>query len=209
MASQAPTKPRKPEAVSDPLADLVPDAVTVKDSAMVTAPDVFRYDGGLWTADGQKYDGDEDTVPLLDITSLPDVQKRPSTPEPIIDLDEQSQEPPVRFQGKLYYLKDRHDIGPVEEHQLRLDGAEFQRYYMSDEALTETEQQRFDLLLDSLFDRVLVAPKNIKKLIKPGNKARVVVHFIFAPLLRAAQAQQAAEQIQQTPKPGDDSTTAS
>lgn len=126
---------------------------------------------------------------------------------PLIDLDDLSTDrDTIRHGGKLYEIQAVHEFGAREQHRLERDNREFRKLQASDEELSEDQESRLDLLVNRMFDMVLIAPASVKKRMSDAQKAGVVTAFSYAPALRLARLQQMLTQIQET---GDGSTTAS
>lgn len=125
---------------------------------------------------------------------------------PLVDLDALATDrETVRHGGKLYELKATHEFGAREQHRLERDNREFRKLQASEDELTEDQEARIDLLVDRIFNMVLIAPVSVKKRMSEAQKAGVVSAFSYAPAMRLALLQQMLTQAQT----GDGSTTAS
>jgi hypothetical protein len=126
---------------------------------------------------------------------------------PLVDLDKLAADrETVKHGGKLYELKATHEFGAREQHRLERDNREFRKLQASEEELSDDDEARLDMLVDRIFNMVLVAPVSVKKKMTEAQKAGVVSAFSYAPAMRLALLQQMLTQAQQA---GDGSTTAS
>ena len=150
------------------------------------------------TADDESLDG-----------VIVDAPPQSKGPEPIIDLDalEEARDT-VRLKGVLYELHAAHEFGAIEQHRLERDNREFRTLQGSEHELTEDQEQRLDMLVERIFEKVLIAPAAVKRKMTGPQKAAVVSAFSYAPVVKLARLRAAIEQ-QQAPQAGDDSTTAS
>lgn len=134
-------------------------------------------------------DVDEVTAPPAVVTTA---APGPKTPEPLVDLDDDDGDhrDTVRHEGKLYELKAINEFGIGKQHSLTRDGREFFRLWSSEDELSETDEQRLEMLLNRMLEAVMLAPATVKKKMSDGKKSRVVLAFTLAPVARRmAQAQ--------------------
>lgn len=130
--------------------------------------------------------------------------KAPVVPEPLVDLDDVAPDrPTVRFQGALYEMATLDDFGIQDQHGLTRDGREFFRLWSSDDELTKSQKQRLTMLLERMFEKVFIAPDEVKAKLSDGKKSQVVLGFTLAPLAQRA----AAQQIQTDEEPRNDPPT--
>jgi hypothetical protein len=91
----------------------------------------------------------------------------------------------VEIDGKEYDLKSIHDFGLVEQHEMIRDGQDFDRLWESRGRLRAKEGIRMQQLLDSLFERAIDAPPDVKKACNATQRRAVVQTFTYAPLATA------------------------
>ncbi|MGC2374249.1 MAG: hypothetical protein WA484_10280 [Solirubrobacteraceae bacterium] len=127
-------------------------------------------------------EGREEQIPepLLSLSTLAPIR-------PTVNID--SEEHP---EGKLYELKQMDDFGIEEQQRLTREGAEFDKLWNTDN-LNKAGRGRLKMLLDRMFEAVLDAPPEIKKMLSDGQRSQVVLAFTLAPLAQAAAAQTETE----------------
>jgi hypothetical protein len=99
----------------------------------------------------------------------------------------------IRKGGQVYELKHISEFGPLEQHSLNRDGQEFAEIWNSSEDLRDENGKPTDrgarvlLLLNRLFDEVLIADDDVKASFDAGQRAQVVLSFTVAPARQLAQ----------------------
>lgn len=117
---------------------------------------------------------------------------------------------PDDHEGTLVELRLMREFGIAEQQALTQDGAEYEKLW-NKRQLTHKEAQRLKLLLDRMFDRVLVADPKVKALIDDQQRANVVQAFTYAPLAMAAARERREREAAEAaaPEDPDESTTES
>lgn len=109
-----------------------------------------------------------------------------SRPEPLLKLKTALEpRPTVEIDGENYELRHRREFSIVEQHQLQVEGDEFDELFSKKENLNSKQRQRLKTVLDSMFNKVLLAPDDVKKLLDDESRRAVVLTFTRAPLLMA------------------------
>lgn len=110
-------------------------------------------------------------------------QQIEDTDEPLLDLSALApKRPKVRIrteknpEGGLYELRVPSELGIIEQQELRSEGAEFAKLWNNDK-LSPGGKNRLKKLLDQMFERVLIAPDEIKAQVKDEERQAVVVVF--------------------------------
>lgn len=102
--------------------------------------------------------------------------------DPILSLTTLAPErPTVEIDGTLYELHVLDDFSIEEQHRLTVDGNEYDRLWSS-ENLTSKQEKRLSLLLNRMFEMVLIAPPEVKAKLNPSQRSQVVLAFTLAPL---------------------------
>lgn len=130
--------------------------------------------------------------------------EKPKRSEPLLDLSSLERETVRLRDGSIRELRNLNEFGVGEQHQLRRRGQEFDRLWESEEDLKDEEKARLTFLTNELFERLVDAPQTVKKRVKEGDRAQIVLIFTSAPyasLLAMARAQQEADT--QTPSTSD------
>lgn len=99
--------------------------------------------------------------------------------------------------GTTYEIRLMREFGIVDQHALTQDGNEFDKLWNSPR-LTHKEGQRLKTVLDRMFDKVLIAPREVKDLLDDQTRANVVRTFTYAPFVMEA-AQQTADESDELP----------
>jgi hypothetical protein len=117
-------------------------------------------------------------------------------PEPLLSLSTLAPTRPTvniaseeHPEGRLYELKQMDDFGIEEQQQLTREGASFDKLWNTDN-LNKAGRGRLKMLLDRMFEAVLDAPPEIKKMLSDGQRSQVVLAFTLAPLAQAAARQE-------------------
>jgi hypothetical protein len=115
----------------------------------------------------------------------PEHAEAPKT-EPLLKLKTALEpRPTVEVDGSNYELRHRREFSIIEQHQLQVEGDEFDELFSKKEALNSKQRQRLKVVLDSMFNKVLMAPEDVKKLLDDESRRAVVLTFTRAPLLMA------------------------
>ncbi len=105
-------------------------------------------------------------------------------PEVVLDLDEViSDRPMVALKGKRYELRAPQEFGIEEEHEFRAKTTEFndlQRMTDSAESLTKTQKAALRSCLDYLFNTVIIAEPDERKLFNDKARQQVLGRFTVA-----------------------------
>jgi hypothetical protein len=91
----------------------------------------------------------------------------------------------VKIDGVHYELRHRREFSIIEQHALQVEGDEFDALWERKEQLNSKQRQRLKTVLDSMFDKVILAPTEIKDKIDDESRRAVVLTFTRAPLLLA------------------------
>lgn len=150
-------------------------------------------------------------------TAEPETPEAEAPANPIVPADPQDSEPVGRstskdkskrehweHDGKFYELAKLGDFGIGDQQRLNRDGRVFYQLWTSEEDLTDDQQKQLKFVLERLFDKVLVAPKVVKRTFGDDSKAEVVLHFTLAPLRKMMEA--AAQEQEQTEAQDGEST---
>lgn len=108
--------------------------------------------------------------PLLKLTTALE-------PRPTVEIDEVN-----------YELKHRREFSIVEQHAMQVEGDEFDSLWERKEQLNSKQRQRLKTVLDAMFDKVLIAPAEVKAKLDDESRRAVVLTFTRAPLLIAEMA---------------------
>lgn len=121
------------------------------------------------------------------------VEEKPErTTAPLLDLSKTEREVVKLRDGSQRELKNLNEFGITEQHKLRRQGQEFDKLWEQDGELSDDDKSRITFLLNELFERLVLAPESVKKKVKEGDRAQVVLIFTSAPyatLLAMARAQ--------------------
>ena len=138
----------------------------------------------LENAERQEANGDapereqEKPEPLLKLTTVLE-------PRPVIEID-----------GTMYELRHRREFSIIEQHALQVEGDEFDTLWDRKEALNSKQRQRLKIVLDAMYEKVLIAPKEITDKLDDESRRSVVLTFTRAPLLMAQMEQLANEPME-------------
>lgn len=116
--------------------------------------------------------------------------------EPLLSLSTLApRRPTIAIDEKLYELRLLdHDFSADAHARLETDLGEFDEL-RSKKKRSKGEAQRLSMLLDRLFDQVMIdVPEAVKASLSDEQKRTVVVTFHYAPVLAQALAQQKTEQ---------------
>jgi hypothetical protein len=91
----------------------------------------------------------------------------------------------VKIDGTHYELRHRREFSIIEQHALQVEGDEFDALWERKEQLNSKQRQRLKTVLDSMFDKVIMAPTEVKDKIDDESRRSVVLTFTRAPLLLA------------------------
>jgi hypothetical protein len=124
------------------------------------------------------------------------------TPEPVLELSTLAPDrPTISVDDKMYELAVMDDFGIDEQQALTRDGAEFDALWNSNDELSKADKQRLKMLLDRMFERVVLEmPKTVKAKMKDGLRGQIVMAFTLAPLAAAAAREQAREEAENKAK---------
>lgn len=95
-------------------------------------------------------------------------------PRPTIEIDEVN-----------YELRHRREFSIIEQHQMQVEGDEFDALWDRKEQLNSKQRQRLKNVLDSMYYKVLLAPKAVSDKLDDESRRSVVLTFTRAPLLMA------------------------
>lgn len=126
---------------------------------------------------------------------------------PLLDLSTQVERPFIKVDGEPYELAVKDDFGIEEQHRLTAYGRRFDELFKRNN-LSDKDRTRLKLLLDYMFDKVLLAPDEIKRKLGDDQRSQVVLAFTYAPLAKAVALMQAA-QAEDAAQAGNGSTSAS
>jgi hypothetical protein len=123
---------------------------------------------------------------------------KPNAAEPLVDLDDIAPDrPTVKWHGDLYELARLDDFGIATQQALTRDGREFSTLWSAEDELDQNQRARLKMLLERMFEQVVMAPKAVKRRFSDAEKSRVVLAFTIAPLAQAAARQAEREQEQE------------
>jgi hypothetical protein len=88
-------------------------------------------------------------------------------------------------EGVIVELRLMREFGIAEQQRLTQDGAEYEKLWNKPN-LSKKEGERLKVLLDRMFDKVLVADAKLKAKIDDQQRSSVVTAFTYAPLAMAA-----------------------
>ena len=118
--------------------------------------------------------------------SDPEHVEASSTPEPLLKLKTALEpRPTVEIDGTNYELRHRREFSIVEQHELQVEGDEFDDLFSKKERLNSKQRQRLKVVLDSMFTKVLMAPSDVRDKLDDESRRAVVLTFTRAPLLMA------------------------
>lgn len=124
--------------------------------------------------------------------------------EPLLKLSTALEpRPTVEIDGTNYELRHRREFSIVEQHQLQVEGDEFDALWERKEQLNSKQRQRVKTVLDSMFEKVLIAPKEIRDLLDDESRRAVVLTFTRAPLLMAELEQMELTEDEEEPEISD------
>jgi hypothetical protein len=119
-------------------------------------------------------------------------------PEPLLELKTALEpRPTVKIDDTHYEMYHRREFGIVAQHDLQVEGDEFDTLWDKKERLNSKQRQRLKTVLDAMFDKVLIAPPEVKNKLDDESKRAVVLTFIRAPLLMAELAAQKPETLEE------------
>lgn len=97
--------------------------------------------------------------------------------EPLLELSTLApKRPTVTIDENIYELRAAGELGIVEEQELRSEGAEFAKLW-GKEDLTANGRKRLKMLLDKMFDRILMAPEEVKAGLSDSQRQRLIMVF--------------------------------
>jgi hypothetical protein len=133
---------------------------------------------------------DEESEDVMDLTSLVPTRKLIKVPTADGGISD------------AYELRLLDDFGIIEQQKLLNWSRRFEKLWNEEERdLTPEEQTTLKWLLDKMFDKVLMAPDEIKAEMSDSIRSRVVTAFTLVPLLeRQKQEQEAQEKEEQAKK---------
>lgn len=112
--------------------------------------------------------------PVLDFTQLAPTRRKIRLPT--------AREP---AQGEVFELRLLDDFGIADQQALLSMSRRYEALWNSEAALDASQKTILASLLNDMLDRVLEAPKTVKRTMRDNIKARVVTAFSMAPLLTA------------------------
>lgn len=148
----------------------------------------------------------EDDAPAKPDPEKPDGEQDDDAP--LLDLSTQVDRPFIKVDGDPYELAVKDDFGIEEQHRLTAYGRRFDELFKRNN-LSEKDRGRLKLLLDYMFDKVLLAPDEIKRKLGDDQRSQVVLAFTYAPLAKAVALMQAAQAATGEAQAGNGSTSAS
>lgn len=110
--------------------------------------------------------------------------------------------PTIEIDGINYELRHRREFSIVEQHALQVEGDEFDSLWDKKEALNSKQRQRLKTVLDAMYDKVLIAPHDVRERLDDESRRAVVLTFTRAPLLMAQMEQMRAEMPDEDEIPG-------
>ena len=106
--------------------------------------------------------------------------------EPLLKLSTALEpRPTIEIDDTHYELRHRREFSIVEQHQLQVEGDEFDALWERKEQLNSKQRQRLKTVLDSMYEKVLIAPVEVRDKLDDESRRAVVLTFTRAPLLMA------------------------
>ena len=131
-----------------------------------------------------------------------DAPEREAKPEPLLKLTTVLEpRPAIEIDGTMYELRHRREFSIIEQHAMQVEGDEFDTLWDRKEALNSKQRQRLKTVLDAMYEKVLIAPKEIVDKLDDESRRSVVLTFTRAPLLMAQMEQLANEEIEEESQP--------
>jgi hypothetical protein len=116
---------------------------------------------------------------------VPEAKPKPKA-EPLLKLTTVLEpRPTIEIDDVHYELRHRREFSIVEQHQMQVEGDEFDGLWERKEQLNSKQRQRLKTVLDSMFDKVIMAPSEVKDALDDESRRAVVLTFTRAPLLMA------------------------
>lgn len=111
------------------------------------------------------------------------VESKP-TAEPLLKLSTALEpRPTIEIDSVNYELRHRREFSIIEQHQMQVEGDEFDGLWERKEQLNSKQRQRLKNVLDSMYEKVLLAPREVKDRLDDESRRAVVLTFTRAPLL--------------------------
>ena len=121
-------------------------------------------------------------------------EKEGAKPEPLLKLTTVLEpRPAIEIDGVMYELRHRREFSIIEQHAMQVEGDEFDTLWDRKEALNSKQRQRLKTVLDAMYEKVLIAPREIVDKLDDESRRSVVLTFTRAPLLMAQMEQLANE----------------
>ena len=135
-------------------------------------------------------------------------RKRQDGPEPLIEVSAfLPDRPTVTIKmsatdpGTTYELHLMREFGIADQQRLTQDGKEFEKLW-NQPSLTKKEGERLKIVLDRMFEKVLIAPQGVKDKLDDQTRSNVVTAFTFAPFAIAAAQESEMEDEDENPTTG-------
>ena len=127
-----------------------------------------------------------------------------SKPEPLLRLSTALEpRPTIEIDGTNYELRHRREFSIIEQHQMQVEGDEFDALWERKEQLNSKQRQRLKNVLDSMYNKVLLAPKEVMDGLDDESRRAVVLTFTRAPLLMAELEGMEIREDEETPEISD------
>lgn len=91
-------------------------------------------------------------------------------------------------EGEPFEIRLLDDFGIKDQQQLLSWNRRFEKYWNSEEDLSESEQDTMEVTMNKIFWKVLDAPKEVKDSVVEAVRSRIVMAFTLAPLFAQQEA---------------------